>query len=119
MISASCHCGAVRIDLPRAPEALTSCNCSICHRYGALWAYYDASEVRVMAARDAMDQYSWGDRTIRFMRCATCGCLTHWIAIDPRQDNRLGVNARNLDADEIASIRVRHFDGASSWKFTD
>ena len=28
MIEATCHCGAVRIEVPSAPEAVTACNCS-------------------------------------------------------------------------------------------
>ena len=38
MIEASCHCGAVRLEIAQRPERLTSCNCSICRRLGALWA---------------------------------------------------------------------------------
>jgi len=51
MIEASCHCGAVRIEVPSAPETVTSCNCSICRRYGVLWAYYQPQSVRVVCAR--------------------------------------------------------------------
>ena len=29
MLSATCHCGAVRIELPRRPAKLTNCNCSM------------------------------------------------------------------------------------------
>ena len=43
MLTATCHCGAVRVDVPRKPRRLTSCNCSICRRYGTLWAYYKVS----------------------------------------------------------------------------
>ena len=35
----SCYCGAVEIefqDSPDSPDSLTSCNCSVCNRYGAL-----------------------------------------------------------------------------------
>jgi len=32
MLTATCHCGAVEFSVPHAPEQLTSCNCSICHR---------------------------------------------------------------------------------------
>ena len=39
MLTATCHCGAVGVDVPRRPRRLTSCNCSICRRYGTLWAY--------------------------------------------------------------------------------
>ena len=42
MITTTCHCGAVQIGIARAPEMLTNCNCSICRRYGTLWAYFNA-----------------------------------------------------------------------------
>ncbi len=47
MLSATCHCGAVRIHIPRKPRSLTNCNCSICRRYGVLWAYYRDAEVKL------------------------------------------------------------------------
>jgi hypothetical protein len=59
MIEASCHCGSVKIDLPRKPRTLTDCNCSICRRYGARWAYYQAAEVRVRGRRAALSSYLW------------------------------------------------------------
>ena len=45
MIQASCHCGAVRFSVETAPAELNSCQCSVCRRYGALWAYYRPAEV--------------------------------------------------------------------------
>ena len=45
-LTGTCHCGAVRIRVRQAPRTVTSCNCSICRRYGALWAYYQASSVQ-------------------------------------------------------------------------
>ena len=35
MIEVSCHCGSVKIDIPRKPRTLTDCNCSICR--GSSW----------------------------------------------------------------------------------
>jgi len=37
MIYASCHCGAVELEIDVAPQDITDCNCSICRRYGVLW----------------------------------------------------------------------------------
>jgi hypothetical protein len=119
MLTATCHCGAVRLDVPRKPRTLTSCNCSICRRYGTLWAYYNASEVKVAAARGATNDYAWGDKSLKFVRCRTCGCVTHWAAMNPNEGSRMGVNARNFEPGTIASIRVRRLDGASTWKFLD
>ena len=49
MIQASCHCGAVVLDIAEAPSEITECNCSICRRYGVLWAYYALERVEVRA----------------------------------------------------------------------
>src|SRR6478609_5477786 len=57
MLSATCHCGAVTIEIPRPPETVTNRNCSICRRYGTLWAYYPADDVRVTAGPGALDGY--------------------------------------------------------------
>jgi len=119
MIEAACHCGAARLAVARAPRRLTDCNCSICRRYGALWAYYKASEVRLRYRRRDVETYAWGDRMLRFVRCRSCGSVLHWEAAkDPRAD-RIGVNARNFGPAVIAKVRVRRLDGAKSWKFLD
>ena len=65
MIEASCHCGAVRLELPRAPRRLLSCNCSICRRNGGLWAYYTAGSLRFRYRKRDVEAYAWGDRMIR------------------------------------------------------
>jgi len=119
MITGTCHCGAVSVEVPRKPRRLTSCNCSICRRYGTLWAYYKASDVRVNCARGATHGYSWGDKSLRFVRCRNCGCIMVWEATHPRASSRMGVNARNFEPAAIEGIRVRHLDGASTWKFLD
>jgi hypothetical protein len=39
MIQGSCHWGAVRWRFDGVPEGATVCNCTVCRRYGVLWAY--------------------------------------------------------------------------------
>jgi hypothetical protein len=60
MLSTSCHCGAVSLEIDRKPRSLTDCNCSICRRYGALWAYYTRKSVRVSCAPGSMSIHAWG-----------------------------------------------------------
>lgn len=119
MLTATCHCGAVRVEVPRKPRRLTLCNCSICRRYGTLWAYYKTDAVRVVAKRGATESYVWGDKTLRFLRCATCGCVLCWQGIAKPASGRTGVNARNFDPAVIAGLRIRHFDGAKTWRYLD
>jgi hypothetical protein len=48
MIEGSCHCGAVRWSFEGTPESATACNCTVCRRYGVLWAYdYEDERIRV------------------------------------------------------------------------
>jgi hypothetical protein len=119
MIEASCHCGSIRIALPRRPRTLTLCNCSICRRYGVLWAYFNAGDIRIRGTRRSSSSYLWAEQSIRFVRCRHCGCVTHWEQTRKSPSGRVGVNARNLDADMIQKIRIRHLDGASTWKYLD
>lgn len=116
---ASCHCGAVRVDLPELPAAVTECNCSICRRYGALWAYYTREQVTLHAAADQLASYSWGDQQIEFCHCRRCGCLTHYASVEQGPDGRVAVNARMLPRQLTAALTVRHFDGAESWQYLD
>ena len=113
MLIGTCHCGAVRIGIPRPPESLTNCNCSICRRYGALWAYFDEGEVQVASEAGSTDDYSWGDKDLRFVRCARCGCVTHWEGIGPRKSTRMGVNPRNFDSVMLGDVKIRCVDGAA------
>ena len=129
-VTGSCHCGAVWIAVPRAPEWLASCNFSVCRRTGALVAYYRPDEVRVEGKTAT---YLTGDRFIRFHFCASCSCHTHWSAnpqalagelpedIRAALTTRMGVNARLLDGFEMREgrflfdgieLEVRFFDNA-------
>ncbi|MFT3809045.1 MAG: GFA family protein [Micropepsaceae bacterium] len=117
-VTATCHCGAVSIETASAPETLTNCNCSLCRRTGALWAYYPPSAVRVAHPHDGLDGYIQGDRSLTTWRCRTCGCITHWTAVDPAYE-RMAVNARLMPPEIVRAARVRNFDGADTWTFLD
>jgi hypothetical protein len=119
MLEGSCHCGAITISIPRAPRSLTDCNCSICRRYGVLWAYFSAQRVTIRAARGARASYVWGSRHIRFVHCRRCGCVTHWQEVKRTSAPRMGVNARNFPPADLVGVRIRHLDGAHTWKYLD
>ena len=113
---ATCHCSAVRLTCDPAPVEVTECTCSICRRYGVLWAYFEPAQVRIEGG--ATEVYEWDDRSIQFHRCVACGCVTHWSANDPGV-NRMGVNARLMDLEVLAAARVRHLDGAVTERYLD
>ena len=105
----SCHCGAIRVTLRDQPEEAGDCNCSLCRRTGGLWHYCSPSLVTV--AGDA-EGYVQGDCMLTTWHCGTCGCTTHWTAIDPEYD-RMGVNLRMFDPSLWQDLARRFIDGAS------
>ena len=116
MIESSCVCGAVRLAISRAPDEVTDCNCTLCRRYGALWAYYSPKDVTVPSG--LTDTFSRGPKLSHFHRCKICGCVTHWSPLDKTYD-RMGVNARLMEPEVLARARVLRFDGLDTWKLLD
>ena len=119
MIEAVCHCGNVKLTTHSLPSTITSCNCSICNRLGALWAYYAPDEVTVNFDKHPSSPYIWGDKDLEFHHCTICGCTTHYITTEKCHEKRIAINARMLDPELIRSLSIRYFDGASSWKYLD
>ena len=125
LLQGACHCGAVRLTLPYAPEKATLCNCSLCRRLGGLWAYYEFGSVAIEGHPQQTEAYIWGDKTLRTIRCKTCGVATHWEPLEPlepldRQASaRHGVNINNFEPGLVQMVSLRHFDGAKTWTFLD
>jgi len=116
---ATCHCGTVRILVRQLPRTVTRCNCSICRRYGAIWAYYKPSSVTIDAPRGALSKYAWNRKVRDYHRCKTCGCVTHYTYRGKQRARTLGVNVVNFEPSALVGVRIRHLDGAVSWKFLD
>lgn len=120
LLQGSCHCGAVRVTLPATPEKATSCNCSICRRLGALWVYYEVGTVSVEGHPGHTTEYIQGARTLRTVRCKTCGVATHWEPLQPKPGSKHGVNLRIFDPKLQGSVVVTRVDGANNtWNVID
>lgn len=119
MLTAMCHCGAVEIQVARRPRTLTQCTCSICRRYGALWAYCTRRTARVLGDPAVETAYRWNDKVIEFYHCKTCGCMTRYESVEKSDSSRIAVNARMMSPGAIDGIRIRTFDGADTWKYLD
>ena len=117
MIEGSCHCGRVRWKFDVAPASATACNCTICRRYGVLWAYDLAGKRTFVSGK--MRAYAWGRRGIGFHFCANCGCVAYYRAFkaDAEGRTRTAVNLRMAEPDIVSRIPVKHFDGLENWNY--
>lgn len=76
---ASCHCGAVRLELS-LPDGIVNprrCNCSICRRKGAVVASVPLDGLRVVKGEQHLRLYQFNTQQARHYFCAICGIYTH------------------------------------------
>jgi hypothetical protein len=76
---ASCHCGAVELelDLPNGIENPRRCDCSICRRKGAIVASVKLSGIRIVKGEELLKIYQFNTRTAKHYFCSICGIYTH------------------------------------------
>ena len=97
------------------PDGATACNCTVCRRYGALWAYdYEDRGIRVSARTQP---YVRGE-AIDFHFCPVCGCVAFWRAQheDEEGRRRIAVNLRLAEPEAVAHIPIDHFEGLHSFE---
>ncbi|MFD1158776.1 GFA family protein [Roseovarius aestuarii] len=117
MLEGTCHCGDVSWTLRDLPESATACNCTVCRRYGVLWAYgYIDDDIRSVGKTNTYRRNDGGD--IDFHFCANCGCVTHYIrtAAGEGGRHRTAVNLRLTDPGPIFDLPMDHFDGHKTFK---
>ena len=119
MILGSCHCGVITYEIDEEPQWLTECNCSFCSKAGALWFHADRNNVTVKYEPESVVRYVWGDKTIAFISCKSCGGTTHCESLRPEEHTRMALNVRMASSSSFEDIRVRHFDGADTFQFID
>jgi hypothetical protein len=112
-----CHCGDVAWELDTAPESVTACNCTICRRYGALWAYGHINR-DIRTSGDTATYRRADGGAVDYHFCPRCGCVTHYVARKGDEEGRhwTAVNLRLTEPEPIAELPIDHFDGLGSFE---
>ncbi|MGE0622444.1 MAG: GFA family protein [Pseudomonadales bacterium] len=116
MIEGSCHCGSVRWRFDGVPESATACNCTVCRRYGVLWAYdYDGERIHVSGPAKP---YVRENGELGFYFCPDCGCVAYWRGLKAGNDGRyrIAVNLRLAEPDAVSEVPLEHFDGLKTFE---
>jgi hypothetical protein len=118
MLTGTCHCGAARWTLEGDPGPVTACNCTLCRRYGALWAYdYENERIRCDGPTVAYARKDVATPALEIRFCPTCGCVLAWRGLRPQADGRrrMAVNVRLAPPEDVADLPIDHFDGLVSF----
>ncbi len=76
---ASCHCGAVVLELtmPNGLEDPRRCTCSMCLKRGAIAASVLLENLRIVQGEENLTLYQFNTMTAKHYFCKTCGIYTH------------------------------------------
>ena len=118
MLTGSCHCGAATWTLNGDPGPATACNCTLCRRYGALWAYdYEGERISVSGLSARYTRAGSADPALEILFCPTCACVLGWrgLRLDPAGRRRIAVNLRLAEPEAVADLPIDHFDGMETF----
>src|SRR4051812_13766371 len=76
---ASCHCGAVvlELDLPDGIVDPRRCDCSMCRRRGTIVASVPLAGVRILQGDGVLRLYQFNTKSAKHFFCSVCGIYTH------------------------------------------
>jgi hypothetical protein len=121
MFNLACHCGLVRLEITKLPAYMHECNCTLCTKSGARWAYFHPTEVAVAGSTSSYRRDDKDDPAAQIQFCARCGSTTHFTltenAIAKHGNTMMGVNMRLADEQSLAGIELRFPDG-KTWSGT-
>lgn len=115
MLKLSCLCGQIRVEIQKRPDFINECNCTLCSKSGARWAYFHPSEVSVAGTTKGYSREDKDDPAAEIQFCPNCGSTTHFTltpsAVAKFGNVQLGVNVRLADERDLAEIELRYPDG--------
>ena len=111
--SGTCHCGAVAFTVDLDLAGALQCNCSICSKLGAVWAFAPKSKMAMTSGADALGDYQFGKKRLHHRHCTRCGVETFAEGVAPDGTATVGVNLRCLNGVEVDKLTPRQHDGRS------
>lgn len=118
MLKGTCHCGDAHWTLEGDPGSITACNCTLCRRYGALWAYdYENERIRVSGALKSYARRNAKEPSLEILFCPFCACVVAWRGLRLHDDGRrrIAVNVRLAPPEAVADLAIDHFDGLDTF----
>ena len=107
----SCHCGAISFEVEGDLSEVTSCNCSLCQRKGALMWFVPRQALNLLSPPEHLGTYTFNSHRIKHRFCAKCGIHPYGEAAAPSGQEMAAVNVRCLEGVDLAALTVKHFDG--------
>jgi len=109
-VKGKCLCGSVSAEVEEAPEYINICNCRFCRSLGAAWGYYETPQVRIDGKTVPYRRDDLYEIWLEGHFCPTCGTTTHYTVIKAPHQDRMAINTRLFEQNELDGIEVRYLD---------
>lgn len=109
----SCHCGAVAFDVDLDVSGALKCNCSICSRLGAVWAFAPRANFKLKSGADKQGDYQFGKKSLHHRFCTQCGIETYAEGAMPDGTPTVGINLRSIEGLDVETLNPKPWDGRS------
>lgn len=72
-----------------------------------------ATALRLLTPDENASTYTFNKHVIKHRFCSDCGMHPYGEGVDPKGNRMAAINIRCLEAIDLASVPVKHFDGRS------
>ena len=111
--SGSCHCGAIAYTVEVDTAQALKCNCSICTKLGAVWAFAPKGKFKLAKGADKQGDYLFNKKRLHHHFCTTCGIESYAEGTGPDGSPTVGINLRCLEGVDVDQLELQKFDGKS------
>jgi len=117
----SCHCGFVQFEAECDIDHLRVCDCSVCHKRGALIFRIPQDKLILYTPLSEMSCYQWGSHTGADYFCPYCGILPFRKPSAPTREERekgvqpfdgWAINLRCLDDFDTSDLPRKIIQGS-------
>ena len=109
----SCHCGAVAFSVELDTDTALKCNCSICTKIGAVWAFASKDKFTLKSGAAAQGDYQFARKTLHHHYCTKCGVESYAEGAMPDGTPTVGINLRCVEGVDVDKLSPRAWDGRS------
>ena len=110
----SCHCGAVAYTVEVDTDQALKCNCSICTRLGAVWAFAPKAKFNLNRGAGKQGGYLFNKQVLHHRFCSSCGIESYAEGTGPDGAPMVGINLRCVEGVDVDKLSPKAWDGRSN-----
>ena len=109
----SCHCGAVAYSVEVDTDQALKCNCSICTKLGAVWAFAPKAKFNLNKGAGKQGDYLFNKKMLHHRFCTTCGIESYAEGKGQDGSEQVGINLRCVQGIDVSKLNPKQVDGRS------